>query len=65
VTDIDLYKKLKQIKYRLTKQQYLTIKGQIKKGDLAGANKGIFICLLKNKNKKRGDIESDRKSRFK
>lgn len=56
MTEIDLYKKLKQIKYRLTRQQYLTLKGQIKKGDLIGANKGIFMCLLNKKNKE-GDIK--------
>lgn len=48
----ELYKKLKELKYRISKQQYLTIKGQIKKGDLSGANKGIFTCLLNNKLKK-------------
>lgn len=40
-----LYKLLKHYKYKLTKQQYLTIKGQIKKGDLAGAYKGIVKCV--------------------
>ena len=38
-----LYTLLKQVKYKLTKQQYLTIKGQIKKGDLQGA----FVGLMK------------------
>lgn len=40
-----LYKLLKHYKYRFTKQQYLTIKGQIKKGDLEGAYKGIAKCV--------------------
>lgn len=41
MSEINLYKRLKLIKYRLTKQQYFTIKGQIKSGDLLGAMKGI------------------------
>lgn len=41
-----LYKLLKQYKYSLTKQQYLTIKGQIKKGDYDGAYKGLKKCIL-------------------
>ena len=43
--EIKLYKLLKHYKYRFTRQQYLTIKGQIKKGDLAGAYKGIVKCV--------------------
>lgn len=39
--EIRLYKLLKHYKYKFTRQQYLTIKGQIKKGDLDGAYKGI------------------------
>ena len=39
--EIKLYKILKQYKNRMTKQQYKTIKGQIKAGDYAGALKGI------------------------
>ena len=45
----ELYALLKFNKYRLTKQQYSTIKGQLKKGDIEGARKGIFTCLYKNK----------------
>lgn len=41
MTENRLYAILDQIKYKLNKQQYLTIKGQIKKGDLQGAFKGI------------------------
>lgn len=36
-----IYKLLKHYKYKLTRQQYNTIKGQIKVGDLNGAFKGI------------------------
>lgn len=39
--EIKLYKILNTYKYKLTKQQYKTIKGQIKKGDYSGAMKGI------------------------
>lgn len=39
--EIKLYKILKQYRHRMTKQQYKTIKGQIKKGDYEGAMKGI------------------------
>ena len=43
--EIKLYKLLKQYKYKLTKQQYKTIKGQIQKGDLDGAFRGLNkIC---------------------
>lgn len=40
-----LYILLKQVKNKLNKQQYLTIKGQIKKGDYNGAFKGIAKLL--------------------
>lgn len=39
--EIRLYRLLKYYKRRFTRQQYSTIKGQIKKGDLEGAYKGI------------------------
>lgn len=42
--EIKLYKLLKQYRYILNKQQYLTIKGQIKKGDYDGAYKGLKKC---------------------
>ena len=42
--DINLYKMLKCNKYKLTRQQYKTIKGQIKAGDYEGALKGINGC---------------------
>jgi hypothetical protein len=40
--EIKLYKLLRGFKYKLTKQQYSTIKGQIKNGDYIGAYKGIM-----------------------
>lgn len=43
----EMFRLLKANKYKLTKQQYKTIKGQIIKGDVEGARKGIFACLLK------------------
>ena len=42
--EVKLYKLLKQYKYRMSKQQYKTIKGQIKAGDYEGALKGINGC---------------------
>lgn len=39
--EIKLYRLLKTYKWKLTRQQYSTIKGQIKKGDLLGAYKGL------------------------
>lgn len=44
----EMYKLLKVNKYKLTRQQYLTIKGQLRKGDIDGARKGLFICMYKN-----------------
>ena len=41
MSEIYLYKLLKFNKYKLTMQQYSTIKGQIKKGDLVGVYTGI------------------------
>ena len=40
-----LYILLNQFKFRFTKQQYLTIKGQIKSHDLQGAYKGIMRVI--------------------
>ena len=45
MNDIKLYILLKKVKYKLSRQQYLTIKGQIKKGKLDAAYKGINKCL--------------------
>lgn len=39
--EIKLYKLLKQYKHRMTKQQYKTIKGQIRKGEYQAALTGI------------------------
>lgn len=44
----EMYILLKVNKYKLTRQQYLTIKGQLKKGDIEGARKGLFTCMYKN-----------------
>ena len=44
----EMYRLLKVNKYKLTKQQYLTIKGQLRKGDIEGARKGLFTCMYKN-----------------
>lgn len=41
MNEIKLYKLLKKYKYKLSKQQYKTIKGQIRNNDLLGAYKGI------------------------
>ena len=48
MSEIKLYKILKQYKYRFTRQQYLTIKGQIKKGELDAAFKGIKKIIWTN-----------------
>ena len=42
ITKEKLYYYLKKIKNKLSKQQYLTIKGQINSNDLIGAYKGIM-----------------------
>lgn len=39
------FKLLKQCKYRLTKQQYKTLKGQIIANDINGFRKGLFTIL--------------------
>ena len=49
VKEKEMWKKLKQFRPYLTKQQYLTIKGQLKKGELDGAWKGMNQCYYKNK----------------
>jgi len=42
-----VFKVLKKHKYQLTKQQYLTLKGQVKAGDETGALKGLNKLLKK------------------
>ena len=42
---VKLYMFIKKYKYKFNKQQYLTIKGQIRKGDLQGAYKGILRII--------------------
>ena len=39
MNETKLYKLLKKYKYKLSKQQYKTIKGQIRSNDLLGAYK--------------------------
>lgn len=43
----DNYKLLKECKGILTKQQYKTLKGQIKSGDIQGFRKGLFNLMLR------------------
>lgn len=45
MTQEKMYILLKKVKYKLTKQQYNTIKGQINCGDVQGAYKGIIKLL--------------------
>lgn len=45
MTEKRLYTLLQTVKHKLTKQQYLTIKGQIKANDLDGAFRGIMKIL--------------------
>lgn len=40
------FKLLNDYKYRLTKQQYRTFKGQILKGDIGGFRKGLFKLMM-------------------
>jgi hypothetical protein len=42
-----MWKRLKQNKELLTKQQYRTIKGQLIAGDIEGATKGLNRLLRK------------------
>lgn len=44
-----MWKALRQNKKHLTKQQYLTIKGQMKAGDEDGARKGLDRLLKKKR----------------
>lgn len=39
------FKLLKRVKWRLTKQQYKTFKGQIKAGDIKGFRKELYRIL--------------------
>ena len=45
-----MYRKLNRYKDILTKQQYRTIKGQIKAGDIIGADRGLDRLIRKRKN---------------
>lgn len=46
---MNVFKVLKKHKYQLTKQQYLTLKGQVKAGDEIGAIKGLNKLLNRKK----------------
>ena len=46
-----MYSRLNKYKHLLTKQQYRTIKGQIKAGDILGANRGLDRLIIKRKKK--------------
>ena len=41
-------KTLEEYKNILSKQQYKTLRGQIKAGDVLGAEKGLKKCIKKN-----------------
>lgn len=45
---MNVFKLLKKHKYQLTKQQYLTLKGQAKAGDETAAIKGLNKILRRN-----------------
>lgn len=45
---IEEYKILNRYKYKLTKQQYRTLKGQINKGDYKGFRKGLETILKRS-----------------
>ena len=51
MNEIDLYKLLIHNKQKFTRQQFLTIKGQINKKDYMGAYKGIMKCLERKSGK--------------
>ena len=42
-------KLLKKYKYKITKQQYKTFKGQILSGDIKGFKKGLFRLIKEGK----------------
>ena len=46
----------KVYKYKLSRQQYLTLKGQLKKGDIDGFRKGLFT-ISKRKYIKHGGFD--------
>ena len=46
---MNVFKILKKHKYQITKQQYLTLKGQAKAGDELGAIKGLHTLLDRKK----------------
>ena len=44
---------LKQYKYRITKHQYKTFKGQILSGDINGFRTGLFRLISRGNNEKK------------
>ena len=48
--DIECFKLLKLHQYKLNKQQYKTLKGQIKSGDFIGFKKGLSKIIKKGRN---------------
>ena len=46
---MNVFKVLKKYKHQLTKQQYLTLKGQAKAGDEIAAIKGLNTLLSRKK----------------
>lgn len=45
MNEIELYKLIKHHKGKFTRQQFLTIKGQINKKEYLAAYKGIMKCI--------------------
>ena len=45
---INAFKTLKAFRYKLTKQQYKTFKGQILSGNIEGFKKGLNKIVCKN-----------------
>lgn len=43
----EYFKLLNQYKYKLTKQQFKTLKGQILSGDTLGFQKGLYKLIVK------------------
>lgn len=48
MNETKLYKLLKKYKYKLSKQQYKTFKGQIISGDIKGFRNGLFNLMRRN-----------------
>lgn len=57
---IESLKLLKKYKFKLTKQQYRTLKGQILNGDIQGFKKGLNTLKTKLVNEKKGNDKNDK-----